>query len=278
MKIKILAIASFLVLTAMITAGCSQNINTTPVESQQMAADRQQPLGEMAGLTYVTTIQTYALGEILTDDNKMALYIFKEDTKTGASECYGTCAENWLPLTVSDSIMSRNTLQGTLATITRTDGTKQATYNGKPLYYYVKDKSPGDTFGEGINDVWHTVVITPPANKEQGGDTAVIIPVAQQEEEKQPVQQTPEGAPQTYQVQITDFAFKPAQINIKAGDLVIWTNEDPVSHTVESDSGSEISSLSLSKGRSYSHTFETTGTYSYHCSIHPSMKGTVIVE
>jgi plastocyanin len=53
---------------------------------------------------------------------------------------------------------------------------------------------------------------------------------------------------------------------------------DSVMHTATSDSGSELASTSLSKGESYTHTFTTPGTYNYHCAVHPSMKGKIIVE
>ena len=67
-------------------------------------------------------------------------------------------------------------------------------------------------------------------------------------------------------------------VAINVGDTVIWTNRDTVAHSVMSDSGSELQSPVLQTGDSYSHTFNVAGTYSYHCSIHPSMKGTVNVQ
>lgn len=79
-------------------------------------------------------------------------------------------------------------------------------------------------------------------------------------------------------VEISNFAFSPSTLTVKAGDSVTWTNKDSVSHTITSDSGSELGSSPISSGGTYSHTFNTAGTYSYHCSIHVSMKGTVIVE
>lgn len=81
-----------------------------------------------------------------------------------------------------------------------------------------------------------------------------------------------------YDVNIMSFAFTPQTLTITPGSTVIWTNSDSVAHTVVSDSGSEIDSPSLTKGESFSHTFTTPGTYTYHCSIHPNMKGTIIVS
>ena len=95
--------------------------------------------------------------------------------------------------------------------------------------------------------------------------------------------QIKEPAPQqttskTYSAEIEDFAFAPAELRIKKGDTVVWTNRDSVKHTVTSNSGTELDSKLLNMGESYSHTFTKTGTYQYHCRPHSSMKGTIIVE
>jgi len=79
-------------------------------------------------------------------------------------------------------------------------------------------------------------------------------------------------------VEISNSAFNPSEITIKTGDSVIWTNMDFVVHTVTSDSGEELMSEGIVKGENYSHTFNIVGTYDYHCSIHTSMKGKIIVE
>jgi plastocyanin len=88
----------------------------------------------------------------------------------------------------------------------------------------------------------------------------------------------PTTAPQEKTVAIKTYSFNPSTLTVKVGTKVTWTNEDTVSHTVTSDSGNELSSGQLSQGQSYSHTFNQVGTYNYHCSIHYSMTGTVIVE
>ena len=79
-------------------------------------------------------------------------------------------------------------------------------------------------------------------------------------------------------VSIEGFAFSSADLTIKAGDMVTWTNNDSAPHTVTSDAGSELGSETISSGKTYSHTFTTPGTYAYHCGLHPSMRGTVTVE
>lgn len=82
----------------------------------------------------------------------------------------------------------------------------------------------------------------------------------------------------THDVFIQNIAFNPGSLTIKAGDTIIWTNMDNVAHTVTSDSGTELHSGTLSTGDTYSHIFTKAGTYTYHCSIHTMMKGTVIVQ
>lgn len=84
--------------------------------------------------------------------------------------------------------------------------------------------------------------------------------------------------PQTYDVEISGFSFQPQELRIKQNDVVVWTNQDSTMHTVTSDSGSELASNSLSRGQSYSNTFTEKGTFEYHCTPHPYMKGKIIVE
>jgi len=78
-------------------------------------------------------------------------------------------------------------------------------------------------------------------------------------------------------VTIQNFAFSPASLKIKKGDTVTWTNEDSAPHQIASDNN-VFSGNSIGKGQTYSFKFSETGTFAYHCAIHPSMKGTVVVE
>ncbi len=78
-------------------------------------------------------------------------------------------------------------------------------------------------------------------------------------------------------VTISGFAFSPATLNVAVGTKVTWTNKDSTTHTVSSDTNA-FESGSLASGASYSYTFNTAGTYAYHCSIHTYMKGTVVVK
>ncbi len=85
-------------------------------------------------------------------------------------------------------------------------------------------------------------------------------------------------AQSTNKVTIANFAFSPASITVRAGTTVTWTNNDSTAHTVtENDGQSGPASGDINPGRSYSFTFTKSGTYHYHCAIHSSMTGTVLV-
>jgi len=97
---------------------------------------------------------------LLTDARGLTLYSFAPDTST-KSACYGSCAAYWPPVTGTPSAGPGVT--GTLGTINRTDGTKQATYDGHPLYTYIGDSAPGTASGNNLNlngGLWHDVPIT----------------------------------------------------------------------------------------------------------------------
>src|SRR6266568_3237375 len=91
---------------------------------------------------------------------------------------------------------------------------------------------------------------------------------------------TASAAPQTATgaVTIMNFAFVPQAITIRAGDSVRWTNMDiGVSHTSTSNTGGWDSGA-LAQNQSFTVPFNTAGTFAYHCNIHPSMTGTVVVQ
>ncbi len=91
-------------------------------------------------------------------------------------------------------------------------------------------------------------------------------------------QPTVPNNPASASVEIKNFAFNPGTVTVKVGTKVTWTNNDSAPHTVTSDSGSPLNSKSiLSPGQSFSYTFTTAGTFPYHCTIHPTMKGQVVV-
>lgn len=78
-------------------------------------------------------------------------------------------------------------------------------------------------------------------------------------------------------VTIDNFAFLPETVTITVGSAATWTNQQGVAHTVTADDGS-FDSGDLASNATFDRTFDTAGTFSYHCSIHATMTGTVIVE
>jgi predicted lipoprotein with Yx(FWY)xxD motif len=92
------------------------------------------------------------LGSVLADPNGMTVYTYDKDS-SGASTCYGECAEYWPPVaaTASDKPV------GDMTIVKRTDGKLQWADGGKPLYTFANDKKPGDVTGENKNGVWHVV-------------------------------------------------------------------------------------------------------------------------
>jgi predicted lipoprotein with Yx(FWY)xxD motif len=90
-------------------------------------------------------------GTYLVGPSGKALYLFLLD-KAGKSNCSGSCASIWPPLTTTGKpAASGGAMSADLGTITRSDGKKQVTYKGHPLYYYAADSSPGQTSGQGLN-------------------------------------------------------------------------------------------------------------------------------
>ena len=78
-------------------------------------------------------------------------------------------------------------------------------------------------------------------------------------------------------VKIVNFAFNPGTLNISKGTRVIWKNTSTSTHTSTSDSG-VWDSGAIAPGTRFKRVFKTTGTFTYHCSIHPSMKASVVVS
>ena len=96
---------------------------------------------------------------VLTNARGFTLYWFAPDTP-GTSKCYGACAVYWPPVT---GAAASHGLPGRVGTITRTDGSRQLTYDGHPLYTYIADSAPGQARGNNINlngGVWHEVPVS----------------------------------------------------------------------------------------------------------------------
>lgn len=115
------------------------------------------------------------------------------------------------------------------------------------------------------------------STNQQQGTTQSAGSDAQTEEQQEP---TNDISAEAKSIAISDFSYSPQTITVKKGTTVTWTNNDSVSHDVapdESNSEAFQKSELLAQGETYSFTFNTPGTYAYHCTPHPQMTGTVIV-
>jgi LPXTG-motif cell wall-anchored protein len=129
--------------------------STTASSSASATAAAGAAAGGAAGAT-LSVAQNAQLGPILVGPNGMTLYYFKKDSN-GVSNCSGTCATLWPPLTVTGAATAGAGVTGTIGTIKRADGSTQVTYNGWPLYYFSSDTKAGDTTGQGVKSVWYVV-------------------------------------------------------------------------------------------------------------------------
>jgi len=110
---------------------------------------------------------------VLTNAKGFTLYSFAPDTST-TSNCNGTCAQNWPPL---KGPATASGVKGTFGTIKRSDGSTQATFDGRPLNTFVGDTAPGQAKGNGLNaagGLWHEITTSgsaasAPAGASSGG-------------------------------------------------------------------------------------------------------------
>ncbi|MFE4194825.1 hypothetical protein ACFRJ9_03080 [Paenarthrobacter sp. NPDC056912] len=103
-------------------------------------------------------VASSSAGQIVVDSKGMSLYFFTKDVKdSGTSACTDACLAAWPVLTTTSDSPSVEGVTGTVGTIATPDGKKQVTLNGMPLYFYAKDKAPGDVAGQGVGGVWYLV-------------------------------------------------------------------------------------------------------------------------
>ena len=106
------------------------------------------------------------IGRILVDSKGITLYDFVTD-KGGVSGCYGACAALWPPLTTKGKPHAGPGVRASLlGTTKRKDGKLEVTYNHHPLYYFVTDRKPGQTTGQGVNQFGGPWWVLSPAGKE----------------------------------------------------------------------------------------------------------------
>ena len=154
---KITGAAALAALALALTACASSSSSSSAPATSAPAAGGGNASNASGGALAMKTINGTA---VVTDAQGMTLYWFVPDTST-ASKCTGSCATYW-PL-VTGTVTAGSGVTGTLGTITRPDGTIQATYDGHPLYTYVGDTAPGQAKGNGKNlsgGVWYEMTVS----------------------------------------------------------------------------------------------------------------------
>jgi predicted lipoprotein with Yx(FWY)xxD motif len=144
---KIWGVAGLAALALTVSACASSGSSSSSAAANTPAAGGNSSSAAGAGGSTVTE-KTIGSQQVLVDSQGMTLYWFAPDTSS-KSNCSGQCAVYWPP--VKGPLTAGSGVTGTLSTITRSDGSTQATYDGHPLYTYVGDKSPGQATGNGKN-------------------------------------------------------------------------------------------------------------------------------
>jgi len=163
---KIWGVAGLAALALTVSACGSSGSSSSGTAANTPAAGGSSSAASAAAGGSTVTEKTIGSQQVVVDSNGMTLYWFAIDTPT-KSNCSGQCATFWPP--VKGPLTAGSGVTGTLGTITRSDGTTQATYDGHPLYTYVGDKSPGQATGNGKNlsgGLWWEMTVsgsTPPA-------------------------------------------------------------------------------------------------------------------
>jgi predicted lipoprotein with Yx(FWY)xxD motif len=146
--------AAALAAAVLAIAACGSSASS----SSPPAAGASSPAASSSGTALTSTTMNGTA--VLTNSAGFTLYWFAPDTST-TSKCTGSCAAFWPP--VKGPATAGSGVTGTLGTITRPDGTTQATYDGHPLYTYKGDTAPGQAKGNGLNisgGVWHEVTVS----------------------------------------------------------------------------------------------------------------------
>jgi predicted lipoprotein with Yx(FWY)xxD motif len=109
------------------------------------------------------TVRSTRYGSILFDGRGRALYAFTRDRRGGSSRCYGACARAW-PVYFAGArlVAGKGVKRSLIGTTRRRDGRRQITYNGRPLYFYVGDTSPGQVSCQNVAEFGGTWLVMRP--------------------------------------------------------------------------------------------------------------------
>ena len=156
---------------ALTVSACASSGSSSAVANTPAAGGNTSSAAAAAGGNIVTE-KTIGSQQVVVDSQGMVLYWFVPDTSS-KSNCSGSCATYWPP--VKGPLTAGSGVTGTLATITRSDGSTQATYDGHPLYTYIGDKSAGQNSGNGKNlsgGLWWEMTVSGSTPAPGGGSTA----------------------------------------------------------------------------------------------------------
>jgi predicted lipoprotein with Yx(FWY)xxD motif len=161
---KIWGVAGLATIALTVAAcGSSASSSSPAAQSSSPAAPASSAAAAGAGssASSASLLSTTVNGtKVVTNAKGFVVYWFAPDTPT-TSKCTGSCVTYWPPVT--GPVTAGSGVTGTLGTITRSDGTKQATYDGHPLYTYVGDTSPGQAKGNGLNlsgGLWYEMTVS----------------------------------------------------------------------------------------------------------------------
>jgi predicted lipoprotein with Yx(FWY)xxD motif len=147
LRIRIGSIAA-LVAVAAVVAACGSSSSNSSVSSAANSA----PASSSAGHGVSVSTVTGSSGTYLAGTSGRALYLWDADSHN-KSVCVGACAVSWPPLTTKTApVAASGVAMSHLGTTTRSDGVKQVTYDGHPLYYFAGDTSKGSLTGQGSNE------------------------------------------------------------------------------------------------------------------------------
>ena len=157
-----LALASALVLAACGSSGSSGSSSSYGTSSTSKTTGTATSSPRAAS---VVGTSTGSLGTFLVDAKGRALYLWNADHGS-MSTCSGACAQAWPPLTTKGAPKAGGKAKASLlGTTTRSDGSREVTYAGHPLYYFAGDSAPGQTSGQGTNGFGAPWWVVSPAGK-----------------------------------------------------------------------------------------------------------------
>jgi predicted lipoprotein with Yx(FWY)xxD motif len=152
-RFALIAGSAVLGLSGLTACGGGNDTPAAPQNSTSQSTSSQSTGAKLA------TADVANLGKVVVDGTGRTLYLFDKDTASPPkSNCDGDCAAKWPPVMAGDSAPQLDGVDASLVgTVTRTDGSKQITLAGWPLYLFAKDAKAGDAKGQAVGGIWWVV-------------------------------------------------------------------------------------------------------------------------